>query len=89
MFIDTTGAVVLKELKQLETVVAGFKAQVTAACALTDRCSTDQSGLPDALKAAAGACEAFGAGDRHLPAEPTNGRRGSRTGRAPRSRPVW
>jgi hypothetical protein len=43
-FIDPTGAVVLKELKQLETVVAGFKAQVTAACAQTDRCSTDQSG---------------------------------------------
>lgn len=43
-FIDPDGDVVPKELERLEDAIGGYKEQMTAACAQTDRCSTDQSG---------------------------------------------
>ena len=42
-FLDPKGNVVPKELKHLETAIAGYKAQVTAVCTPAVRCSTDQT----------------------------------------------
>jgi hypothetical protein len=42
--LDPKGKLVPVELKRLEAAIAGYKAQVTAACAEVDRCHTDQSG---------------------------------------------
>ena len=49
-FLDLKGRLVPKELKRLETAIAGYKAQVSAACAEVDRCHTDQSGKGWSLK---------------------------------------
>jgi hypothetical protein len=49
-FLDPKGSLVPKELKRLETAIAGYKAQVGAACAEVDRCHTDQSGNGWSLK---------------------------------------
>jgi len=49
-FLDPKGRLVPKELKRLETAIAGYKAQVSAACAEVDRCHTDQSGKGWSLK---------------------------------------
>jgi hypothetical protein len=43
-FLDPEGNVVPKELVRLESILAGYKAQLIAACQQTERCSTDQSG---------------------------------------------
>ena len=43
-FIDPDGDVVPEELERLEGAIAAYKDEVTAACAQTDRCTTDQSG---------------------------------------------
>jgi hypothetical protein len=49
-FLDLRGRLVPKELMRLETAIAGYKAQVSAACAEVDRCHTDQSGKGWSLK---------------------------------------
>ena len=43
-FLDPKGNVVPKEMKRLETAIAGYEAQVTAVCTAAVRCSTDQTG---------------------------------------------
>ena len=48
--LDLEGRLVPKELKRLETAIAGYRAQVSAACAEVDRCHTDQSGKGWSLK---------------------------------------